>query len=402
MKLHEYQAKELLARYGLPVAGGYVATTPEEAVQAAQKIDPTDQGPWVLKAQVHAGGRGKAGGVKLAKSLEEVRQLASHMIGMKLVTPQTGPQGKIVHKIYVTGDAFYPGPSAIREFYVSLTLDRATGRDVLIASAEGGVDIEEVAATRPEAILKLYLNPAVGLMPFQARQVAYKLGLSGEAFKNAVQFLLTLYRAYDALDASLLEINPMLKTSDDKILALDAKLDIEDNALAVRHRELESWRDTLEEDPLETEAREASLSYVKLDGNVGCMVNGAGLAMATMDIIKLAGGWPANFLDVGGGANVERIAKAFQILLKDPNVRVILINIFGGIVQCDRVANGILQAYKQIGHIPVPMVVRLQGTNADLAAQILRESGLPLIPAVELWEAAQKVQQALNQASTAR
>ncbi len=402
MKLHEYQAKELLARYGLPVAGGYVATTPEEAVQAAQKIDPTGQGPWVLKAQVHAGGRGKAGGVKLAKSLEEVRQLASHMIGMKLVTPQTGPQGKIVHKIYVTGDAFYPGPSAIREFYVSLTLDRATGRDVLIASAEGGVDIEEVAATRPEAILKLYLNPAVGLMPFQARQVAYKLGLSGEAFKNAVQFLLTLYRAYDALDASLLEINPMLKTSDDKILALDAKLDIEDNALAVRHRELESWRDTLEEDPLETEAREAGLSYVKLDGNVGCMVNGAGLAMATMDIIKLAGGWPANFLDVGGGANVERIAKAFQILLKDPNVRVILINIFGGIVQCDRVANGILQAYKQIGHIPVPMVVRLQGTNADLAAQILRESGLPLIPAVELWEAAQKVQQALNQASTAR
>lgn len=402
MKLHEYQAKELLSQHGLPVAGGLVATTPEEAVAAAQKIDPSGKGPWVLKAQVHAGGRGKAGGVKLAKSLDEVRQLASQMIGMKLVTPQTGPQGKIVHKIYVTGDAFYPGPSPIREFYVSLTLDRATGRDVLIASAEGGVDIEEVAATRPEAILKLYLNPAVGLMPFQARQVAYKLGLTGEAFKNAVQFLLGLYRAYDALDASLLEINPMLKTSDDKILALDAKLDIEDNALAVRHRALESWRDTLEEDPLETEAREAGLSYVKLDGNVGCMVNGAGLAMATMDMIKLAGGWPANFLDVGGGANVERIARAFQILLKDPNVRVILVNIFGGIVQCDRVANGILQAYKQIGHIPVPLVVRLQGTNADLAARILRESGLPLIPAVELWEAAQKVQEALKQVPTPR
>jgi len=402
MKLHEYQAKELLSQYGLPVAGGSVATTPEEAVQAAQKIDPTGKGPWVLKAQVHAGGRGKAGGVKLAKSLNEVRQLASQMIGMKLVTPQTGPQGKIVHKIYVTGDAFYPGPSPIREFYVSLTLDRATGRDVLIASAEGGVDIEEVAATRPEAILKLHLNPAIGLMPFQARQVAYKLGLSGQAFKNAVQFLLTMYRAYDALDASLLEINPMLKTSDDQILALDAKLDLEDNALAVRHRDLESWRDPLEEDPLETQAREAGLSYVKLDGNVGCMVNGAGLAMATMDIIKLAGGWPANFLDVGGGANVERISKAFQILLQDPDVKVILVNIFGGIVQCDRVAKGILQAYKQIGQIPVPMVVRLQGTNADLAAQILRESGLPLIPAVELWEAAQKVQQALKQVPASR
>ncbi len=397
MKLHEYQAKELLSRHGLPVAGGQIAKTAEEAVAAAQAIDPTGKGPWVLKAQVHAGGRGKAGGVKLAKSLEEVRTLASQMIGMKLVTPQTGPEGKIVHTLYITGDAFYPGPSPIREFYVSLTLDRATGRDVLIASAEGGVEIEEVAATRPEAILKIYLNPLLGLMPYQARQVAYGLGLSGEAFKNAVDFLLKLYKAYDALDASLLEINPMLKTSDDKILALDAKLDIEDNGLAVRHKELESWRDLKEEEPLETDAREAGLSYVKLDGNVGCMVNGAGLAMATMDIIKLAGGWPANFLDVGGGANVERIAKAFQILLKDPGVKVILVNIFGGIVQCDRVANGILQAYRQIGSIPVPMVVRLQGTNADLAAQILKESGLPIIPAVELWEAAQKVQQALGQ-----
>jgi len=397
MKLHEYQAKELLERFGLPVAGGKVATTPEEAVAAAKAIDPTGKGPWVLKAQVHAGGRGKAGGVKLAKSLDEVRTLASQMIGMKLVTPQTGPQGKIVHKILVTGDAFYPGPSPVREFYVSLTLDRAVGRDVLIASAEGGVEIEQVAATRPEAIHKLHINPLTGLMPYQARQIAYALGLTGEAFKNAVAFLLQLYKAYDALDASLLEINPMLKTSDDKIIALDAKLETEDNALPIRHKELESWRDVQEEDPLETEAREAGLSYVKLDGNVGCMVNGAGLAMATMDIIKLAGGWPANFLDVGGGANVERIAKAFQILLKDPGVKVILINIFGGIVQCDRVANGILQAYKLIGHIPVPMVVRLQGTNADVAAQILRESGLPIIPAVELWEAAQKVQEALRQ-----
>uniref|UniRef100_H5SGK9 Succinate--CoA ligase [ADP-forming] subunit beta n=1 Tax=uncultured Bacteroidota bacterium TaxID=152509 RepID=H5SGK9_9BACT len=402
MKLHEYQAKELLSQMGLPVAGGYVATTPDEAVEAAQRIDPTGKGPWVLKAQVHAGGRGKAGGVKLARSLEDVRSLASQMLGMKLVTPQTGPQGKIVHKLYITGDAFYPGPSPIQEFYVSLTLDRATGRDVLIASAEGGVEIEQVAATRPEAILKTHINPAVGLMPYQAREIAYKLGFSGEAFKNTVDFLIKLYKAYDQLDASLLEINPMLKTSDDKILALDAKLEIEDNALAVRHKDLESWRDTLEEDPLETEAREAGLSYVKLDGNVGCMVNGAGLAMATMDIIKLAGGWPANFLDVGGGANVERIAKAFQILLKDSSVKVILINIFGGIVQCDRVANGILQAYKQIGHIPVPMVVRLQGTNADRAAQILKESGLPLIPAVELWEAAQKVQQALAQVASTK
>lgn len=399
MKLHEYQAKDLLSQYGIPVAGGYTAESPEAAVEAAQKIDPTGKGPWVLKAQVHAGGRGKAGGVKLAKSLEEVRSLASQMIGMKLITPQTGPQGKIVHTLYVTGDAFYPGPSPIREFYVSLTLDRAVGRDVLIASAEGGVEIEEVAASRPEAILKLHINPLVGLMPYQARQVAYRLGLTGEALKNAVDFLVRLYKAYDALDASLLEINPMLKTSDDKIIALDAKLEIEDNALGVRHKELEALRDTREEEPLETEAREAGLSYVKLDGNVGCMVNGAGLAMATMDIIKLAGGWPANFLDVGGGASVERIAKAFQILLKDPGVKVILVNIFGGIVQCDRVANGILQAYRQIGHIPVPMVVRLQGTNADLAAQILKESGLPLIPAIELWEAAQKVQAALQQAA---
>ena len=396
MKLHEYQAKELLQKWGIPVAGGIVAHTPEEAVTAAHKIDPTGKGPWVLKAQVHAGGRGKAGGVKLAKTIDEVHTLASQMIGMKLVTPQTGPQGKIVHKIYITADAFYPGPNPIREFYVSLTLDRAMGRDVLIASAEGGVEIEEVAKQKPEAIVKLHINPTLGLMPYQARQVAYALGLSGDAFKNAIDFLIKLYKAYDALDASLLEINPMLKTSDDKIIALDAKLEIEDNGLAIRHKELESWRDVTEEDPLETEAREAGLSYVKLDGNVGCMVNGAGLAMATMDMIKLAGGWPANFLDVGGGANVERIAKAFQILLKDPNVKVILINIFGGIVQCDRVANGILEAYKIIGHIPVPMVVRLQGTNAELAAKILKESGLPIIPAVELAEAAQKVQEALQ------
>ena len=396
MKLHEYQAKELLQRWNIPVAGGIVAQTPEEAVAAAQKIDPTGKGPWVLKAQVHAGGRGKAGGVKLAKTLDDVRTLATQMIGMKLVTPQTGPQGKIVHKIYVTADAFYPGLSPIREFYVSLTLDRAVSRDVLIASAEGGVEIEEVAKQKPEAIFKLHINPTLGLMPYQARQVAYALGLSGEAFKNAVDFLLRLYKAYDALDASLLEVNPMLKTSDDKIIALDAKLEIEDNGLGVRHKDLESWRDITEEDPLETEARNAGLSYVKLDGNVGCMVNGAGLAMATMDMIKLAGGWPANFLDVGGGANVERIAKAFQILLKDPNVKVILINIFGGIVQCDRVANGILEAYKIIGDIPVPMAVRLQGTNAELAAKILKESGLPIIPAVELAEAAQKVQESLQ------
>ncbi|MCS7189023.1 MAG: ADP-forming succinate--CoA ligase subunit beta [Bacteroidia bacterium] len=400
MKLHEYQAKEILTKYQLPVAGGIMIEEAEEAEAAALKIDPAGKGPWVLKAQVHAGGRGKAGGVKLAKSLQEVRELARQMIGMKLVTPQTGPQGKTVRKLYITADAFYPGPSPIQEFYVSLTLDRTAERDVLIASAEGGVEIETVAAERPEAILKVYINPFMGLMPFQARQVAYHLGLSGEAFKNAVDFLLKLYHAYNALDASLLEINPMLKTSDDKIIALDAKLEIEDNALTVRHKHLEELRDLYEEEPLETEAREAGLSYVKLDGNVGCMVNGAGLAMATMDMIKLAGGWPANFLDVGGGASVERIAKAFQILLKDPAVKVILINIFGGIVQCDRVANGILQAYKLIGHIPVPMVVRLQGTNADLAAQILRESGLPLIPAVELWEAAQKVQEALQRATS--
>ncbi|MCS7297742.1 MAG: ADP-forming succinate--CoA ligase subunit beta [Bacteroidia bacterium] len=397
MKLHEYQAKDLLSQYGIPVASGYVAETPEQAIEAAQRIDPTGQGPWVLKAQVHAGGRGKAGGVRLARSLEEVRNLSSQMLGMKLVTPQTGPQGKIVHLLYITGDAFYPGPNPIREFYVSLTLDRAIGRDVLIASAEGGVDIEEVAAAHPEAIHKITINPFMGLMPYQAREIVHKLGLTGEAFKNAVDFLIKLYKAYDSLDASLLEINPMLKTSDEKVIALDAKLEIEDNALSVRHQALEALRDLREEEPLETEAREAGLSYIKLDGNVGCMVNGAGLAMATMDMIKLAGGWPANFLDVGGGANVERISKAFQILLKDPAVKVILVNIFGGIVQCDRVARGIIEAYQRLGSIPVPLVVRLQGTNADIAAQILRESGLPIIPAVELWEAAQKVQEALRQ-----
>ncbi|MGQ9863400.1 MAG: ADP-forming succinate--CoA ligase subunit beta [Bacteroidia bacterium] len=395
MKLHEYQAKELLARYGVPVHKGVVITQPDQAQKAALEVDPTGKGPWVLKAQVHAGGRGKAGGVKLAKTLDEVQTLAQNMLGMRLVTPQTGAQGKIVHLLYITSDAFYSGPSEPQEFYISFTLDREKKRDVLIASAEGGVEIEEIAKVRPEAILKMWINPTMGLMPYQARQVAARLGLQGEAFKNAVPVLLQLYEAYQALDASLLEINPLLKTRDNKILALDAKLDLEDNALAIRHSELESWRDEKEEEPLETLARRAGLNYIKLDGNVGCMVNGAGLAMATMDMIKLVGGWPANFLDVGGSATPERIAEAFKILLRDENVKVILVNIFGGIVQCDRVAHGIVEAYKIVGSIPHPMIVRLQGTHAELAAKILQESGLSIIPAVELAEAAQKVREAL-------
>jgi succinyl-CoA synthetase beta subunit len=397
MKLHEYQGKDILASFGVPVHGGVVAATVDEAVAAVPNLYPNATGNefYVVKAQVHAGGRGKGGGVKIAKSVEELREVAAKIIGMTLVTPQTGPQGVYVHKVLVSTDAFYPGPEKPREYYLSITLDRATGRDVIIASAEGGMDIEEVAEHHPEKIIKEHVHPLTGLQAYQARKIAFALGFEGEAFKNAVSFILKVYKAYAETDASLLEINPMLKTSDNKVIALDCKLDIDDNAL-YRHKDYEALYDHSEESPLETEAREANLNYIKLDGNVGCMVNGAGLAMATMDIIKLSGGEPANFLDVGGGANAKTVEAAFRIILKDPAVKAILINIFGGIVQCDRVANGVVEAYKNIGNISIPIIVRLQGTKATEAAEIIRNSGLKVIPAIELREAAVAVNNALK------
>ena len=396
MKLHEYQAKDILKKFGLPIQGGVVADTPEQAVEGAKTLyeNPVGKEFYVVKAQIHAGGRGKGGGVKVARSLDEVKEKASAILGMQLVTPQTGPEGKRVNKVLICSDAFYPGPSEPKEYYISITLDRITGRDVIMASAEGGMDIEKVAEEHPEKIIKEWIDPAVGMQPFQARKIAYSLGFEGDAHKEAVKFILTLYKAYCGTDASLLEINPMLKTSDNKIIAVDAKLDIDDNAM-FRHKEWEALRDVTEEEPLETEARESNLNYIKLDGNVGCMVNGAGLAMATMDIIKLSGGEPANFLDVGGGANAKTVEAAFRIILKDPNVKAILINIFGGIVQCDRVANGVVEAYKNIGNINIPIIVRLQGTNAEKAAEIINTSGLKVTSAILLSEAAQRVREAL-------
>jgi len=343
---------------------------------------------------VHAGGRGKAGGVKIVKSLDGVLEAARNMLGMKLVTPQTGEQGKIVNTIFITPDAFYPGESSPQEFYLSITLDRAKECNVIIASAEGGVEIETIAEEHPEKIIKEWVDPRFGLQAFQARRIAFALGLSGTAFKNAVKFILQLYKVYIETDADMVEINPMLKTSDNQIIALDTKFSLDENAL-YRHQEYLSFRDLTEEEPLEIEAKDNDLNYVKLDGNVGCMVNGAGLAMATMDIIKLSGGEPANFLDVGGGANAKTVEAGFRIILKDPNVKAILINIFGGIVQCDRVANGVVEAYKNIGNIPVPIIVRLQGTNAEAAADIIKNSGLQVIPAIELKEAALRVKEAL-------
>jgi succinyl-CoA synthetase beta subunit len=396
MNIHEYQAKTLLKGYGVGIQEGILAHTPEEAVAAAKKLqEDTGTGWWVVKAQIHAGGRGKGGGVKLAKSLDDVKEKASNIIGMQLVTPQTGPEGKKVHKILVAQDVYYPGASETKEFYMSVLLDRGKGRNIIMYSTEGGMDIEEVAEKTPHLIFKEEVDPRVGLQGFQARKIAFNLGLSGEAFKQMTRFVASLYKAYESIDASLFEINPVLKTSDDKIIAVDAKVNLDENAL-YRHADLLALRDILEEDATEVEAGEHSLNYVKLDGNVGCMVNGAGLAMATMDIIKLSGGEPANFLDVGGTANAERVANAFRIILKDPNVKAILVNIFGGIVRCDRVANGIVEAYKQIGDIKVPIIVRLQGTNAAEAKEILNQSGLSLMAAVELKEAADLVKKVVN------
>ena len=386
MKIHEYQAKQILREFNVPVPEGYVAFTPEEAVEAAKKL-PTSI--FVVKAQIHAGGRGKGGGVKLAKSLDEVRQLAEQMIGMKLVTHQTGPEGKIVKKVLIE-----QGVDIDRELYLGVVLDRAKSELVMMASTEGGVEIEKVAAETPEKILKEWIDPALGLQAYQARKLAFGLGLSGKQVNNAVKFMMALYNAFMAKDASLAEINPLVVTKQGDVLALDAKINFDDSAL-YRHPELLELRDLDEEEPLEVEASKYHLNYIKLDGNVGCMVNGAGLAMATMDIIKLAGGEPANFLDVGGSANVETVRNGFKIILKDPNVKAILINIFGGIVRCDRVAQGVIEAVQSID-VNVPLVIRLAGTNAEEAAEMLEKSDLEFTVATSLADAAQKAVEVLK------
>ncbi|MEM9672209.1 MAG: ADP-forming succinate--CoA ligase subunit beta [Bacteroidota bacterium] len=395
MNIHEYQAKNLLQGYGVQVQQGIVADTPEGAVEAARELNAETGTEWyVVKAQIHAGGRGKGGGVKLAKSRDEVKEISKQILGMQLVTPQTGPEGKKVHKVLIAEDVYYPGENEPKEYYLSILLDRAKSCNVIMASTEGGMDIEEVAEKTPEKIIKEWIDPGIGLQGFQARKVAFALGLEGKAFKQMVKFIQALYRAYMASDASQFEINPVLKTSDDKILAVDAKVNLDDNAL-YRHPDLIELRDLNEEEELEIEASKAGLNYIKLDGNVGCMVNGAGLAMATMDIIKQSGGEPANFLDVGGSANAETVEAGFRIILKDPNVKAILINIFGGIVRCDRVASGVVEAYKNIGDINVPIIVRLQGTNAEEGAEIIEDSGLKVYSAILLKDAADRVEEVI-------
>jgi len=396
MNLHEYQGKQILKSFGVAVQEGIIAESVEQAVTAAKELQKQTQTPvWIIKAQVHAGGRGKAGGVKLAKTLDDVKEKASAILGMKLVSHQTGPQGKIVHKILIAQDVYYPGETPTKEFYMSVMLNRGAGKNMIVYSQEGGMEIEEVAAKTPDKIYKEEIDPKVGLRDFQCRKIAFNLGLSGEAFKNMTKFVAALYKAYDTTDSALFEINPLLKTSDNKIIAVDAKVALDDNAL-YRHPDYAVMRDVLEEDPIEVEAGKHELNYVKLDGNVGCMVNGAGLAMGTMDIIKLSGGEPANFLDVGGTANAARVEQAFRIILKDSNVKAILVNIFGGIVRCDRVAQGIVDAYKNMGNITVPIIVRLQGTNAVEAKKIIDNSGLKVHSAIELQEAADLVQKVLK------
>ena len=396
MNLHEYQGKEILEKFNVKVQKGYVADNIEDAVKCAKKIQKeTGTGIFVIKAQIHAGGRGKGGGVKIAKSLEEVKKIASEILGMNLVTPQTPPEGKLVRKILIAEDVYYDGESERSEFYISVLLNRSSSKNMIIYSTEGGVDIETVAEKTPNLIFREEVESENGLLPFQARKIAFNLGLSGEAFKNMVQFITSLYQAYQMSDASLFEINPVLKSSDNKIIAVDSKVSLDDNAL-FRHKEYEAMRDLDEENPVEIEARAEGLNYVDLDGNVGCMVNGAGLAMATMDLIKLAGGEPANFLDVGGTADSDRVEKAFRLILNDNNVKAILVNIFGGIVRCDRVAEGIVLAYKNLKEVNVPIIVRLQGTNSAEAKEIIDNSGLNVLSAIGFDEAAKKVQSAIK------
>lgn len=395
MNLHEYQSKEILSKYGVAIQRGFVANNVDEAVEAADKLKAmTGAEGWVVKAQVHAGGRGKGGGVKFSPNMDKLKENANNILGMRLVTPQTSAEGKLVNSVLIAEDVYYPGASETKEFYVSILLDRALGKNTVVYSTEGGMDIEQVAEETPHLIHKEVIDPTLGLLPFQANKIAFNLGLEGQANKEFKKFITALYNAYIGIDASLFEINPVLKTSDDKIIAVDAKVTLDGNAL-YRHKDLAKLRDKREEDPMDVEAGEAGLNFVKLDGDVACMVNGAGLAMATMDMIKLSGGNPANFLDVGGTADAARVKTAFEIILKDENVKAILINIFGGIVRCDRVAQGVVDAYKQFGNFPVPLIVRLQGTNAEEAKKLIDEAGLPIHSAITLEEAANKVKEVL-------
>ena len=402
MNIHEYQAKEILKNFGVKIQNGFVAETPKDAKTLAAKLSKEKSNVTVLKAQIHAGGRGKgiiketgSNGVVISMSLDEVEEKSKNILGGTLVTHQTGEEGKKVNKLLVAEDVYYDGPEKCEEYYLGILLDRSTGVNVIMASTEGGVDIEKVAEETPEKIIKEWIDPKIGLQQYQVRKIAFSLNLSGNALKEMIKFINSLYSAYESIDASLFEINPALKTSDSQILAVDAKVNIDDNAL-YRQSDIENLRDLDEEDPSEIEANKSNLSYVKLDGNVGCMVNGAGLAMATMDMIKLSGGDPANFLDVGGTANAETVEAGFRIILKDPNVKAILLNIFGGIVRCDRVANGVVQAYKNIGEINVPIIVRLQGTNSEEGSKIIEDSGLKVYATNTLQEAADKVNEILS------
>ena len=396
MNLHEYQGKEILNSFGVRIQRGIVAHNHKEAVDAAKELTAETGTSWhVVKAQVHAGGRGKGGGVKLAKNLKEVESITKDIIGMMLVTPQTSAEGKKVNQVLICEDVYYPGESETEEYYISVLLNRESGRNMIMYSTEGGMDIETVAEETPHLIFTEEVDPSLGLLPFQARKIAFNLGLSGGALKEMVKFVSALYTAYIKSDSSMFEINPVLKTSDNKIMAVDAKVTLDESAL-YRHKDYAEMRDFREENPIEVEANAAGLNYVDLEGNVGCMVNGAGLAMSTMDLIKQSGGEPANFLDVGGTADAERVEKGFRIILKDDNVKAILVNIFGGIVRCDRVAQGIVDAYKNMGDaIQIPIIVRLQGTNAIEAKQLIDDSGLPVHSVVEFQEAADKVQEVL-------
>ena len=396
MNLHEHQAKELLSSYGVPIQRGMVVENIDQLQSISQEVKKNTGSEWlIVKAQIHAGGRGKGGGVKLAKNDKELYDHASSILGMMLKTPQTPKEGKLVKKILISEDVYYPGDSETQEYYMSILLNRKESCNMIMYSKEGGVDIEQVAEKTPELIFYELIDPLTGIMPNQLRKIAFNLGLKGQAFKNMSKFITNLYNAYVKSDASLFEINPVLKASDDKIIAVDSKVTIDENAL-LRHKDYESLRDLNEENPVEVEARENGLNYVDLDGNVGCMVNGAGLAMATMDLIKLAGGEPANFLDVGGTADSNRVEKAFRLILQDSNVKAILVNIFGGIVRCDRVAEGIVSACQNLDNINIPIIVRLQGTNSAKAKEIIDSSDLNVQSATAFDEAATKVQAAIN------